>query len=133
MRWPHLLRVEAEPAELAPLVEALAAAGERAGWLELEEPPAVPPRLEAAGDAGVLRAVAVADGRSVAHKRLRGEPVLKDLVREHFRGCRVVFVRGEVEAPRLEPRGESWALTEPGGKTRILTADELLARWRKPV
>src|SRR5436309_2065242 len=105
LRRAHLLRIDEGPERFAALVAALAAAGMRAGWLDLagergESPPA-PGDLEAAAAAGVLRAVAVGrgprGGRSIAVKPLKGEPVLADLLREHFRGCALVLVRGELD------------------------------------
>jgi hypothetical protein len=142
MRGPHLLRVAAEPAAFAPLLAALAAAGLRAGWLELGPPGALgalgalPASLEAAATLGVARAVAAGGGRSVAVKALRGAPVLRDLLREHFAGCAVVLVAvavgadgggagagvdaaGAVRAEALAgaaalaPEGVGWRLTRP--------------------
>jgi hypothetical protein len=141
MRGPHLLRVAAEPAAFAPLLAALAAAGLRAGWLELGPPGALgasgalPASLEAAATLGMARAVAAGGGRSVAVKALRGAPVLRDLLREHFAGCAVVLVavaagggggagagsdaagavsaEGLAGAAALAPEGVGWRLTVP--------------------
>lgn len=59
MRLPHLFAVDEEPrvSGLAPLWAAAAAAGLRLGWLELGEPDPVSARLEAAAEAGAMRAV----------------------------------------------------------------------------
>lgn len=94
-----MLRVDQAPAAFEPLVSALSQKRQRVGWLELEAASAVP-SLDAAAQAGVLRAVAVGGGRCVAVKRLR-RPVLRDLLREHFSGCALVLVRvgGAAEPP----------------------------------
>ncbi len=129
----HLLRVERPAAEYAELIAAVRAEGLRVGWLEL--PPAapepLPAALAAAAELGVLRAVAVGGGRSVAVKPMRGEPVRRDLLREHFRGCTLVLVRGAVEAPILEPRDGGFTVTGAEGECH-LTSDQLAAALRKP-
>jgi hypothetical protein len=133
MKPPHLLRVEDSPEKFAPLVEAARALGLRIGWLELggtAHP--VPPVLEAAAGLSVLRAVEVGEGRTVAVKPLRGAPVLKDLLREHFRGCVLVLVRGEVEAPWLRVEGEGWVVAPPGAASRSYTPEKLAETLRKP-
>lgn len=134
----HLLRVTREADAFAGLIRALGETGERAGWLELAAPSSVPAELESAAGRGVLRAVAVGPGRSVAVKPLKGEPVLKDLLREHFRGCRLVLVRGDLASaktdpvPGLEPRGEDWLVTREGAESRAMTTDQLIAALAKP-
>ncbi|MGB6992830.1 MAG: hypothetical protein WBG00_06315, partial [Thermoanaerobaculia bacterium] len=65
-------------------------------------------------------------------KPVRGEPVLEDLLREHFLGCRLVLVAGDLELPRLEPDGEDWVVTLNDGSTQRLTTAQLVARLRKP-
>jgi hypothetical protein len=133
MRSPHLLRVAEEPARFAPLVAAARALGLRVGWLELDAVPGpVPGSLHSAADLGVLRAVAVGKGRSVAVKPLRGEPVLRDLLREHFQGCALVLVRGEIEAPTLRTEGDSWIVQPPGAASRSYTVEQLAASLRRP-
>lgn len=132
MKSPHLLRVEEGPERFAGLVEAARALGLRVGWLDLAT--AAPPvdGLEAAAGLGVLRAVSVGAGRSVAVKPLRGRPVLRDLLREHFQGCALVLVRGEVEAPRLSPGEEGWEVAPGGGAARRYDSEGLAAALRKP-
>ena len=133
MKSPHLLRVADAPERFAPLIAAAQALGLRIGWLELggtAHP--VPPVLEAAASLNVLRAVEVGKGRAVVVKPLRGAPVLKDLLREHFRGCALVLVRGEIEAPALRGEGEGWVVTPPGTASRRYTAEELAEALRKP-
>lgn len=130
----HLLRVERPVAELEELIAEVRNQGERVGWLELPpvRPEPVPAPLAAAAERGVLRAVAVGGGRSVAVKPIQGAPVLRDLLREHFRGCALVLVRGEVEAPLVEPRGDGWAVALADGVERRFTTEELVAALRKP-
>lgn len=138
----HLLRVERPATELADLITTVQARGHRVGWLEL--PPAgdpetasepLPNRLAAAAELGVLRAVAVGASRSVAVKPMRGAPVLRDLLREHFRGCTLVLVRGAIDAPLLEPRDGGFSVTADGADgsaVHHLTADRLAAALSKP-
>ncbi|PYQ57733.1 MAG: hypothetical protein DMF53_21875 [Acidobacteria bacterium] len=133
MKLPHLLRVEDPPERFAPLIEAARTLSLRTGWLELggtAHP--VPPVLEAAAGLGVLRAVEVGEGRTVAVKPLRGAPVLKDLLREHFRGCALVLVRGEVEAPGLRLEGEGFVVAPAGAASRSYTPEKLAETLRKP-
>lgn len=130
--YRHLLRVEAGAEHFAALVSAAREAGLRLGWLDLVAPPKPPPALEAAARLGVLRAVGVRGGRSVAVKPIRGAPVLRDLLREHFAGCAAVLVRGEVEAPLLRPVGERWRVEPSAGGEAGYTTDELLALLRRP-
>ena len=136
MKEPHLLRVDGGAEEFAPLAVDLAAAGMRLGWLELAAaaPGPLPGTLVAAAGLGVLRAVAVGPGLAVAVKPLRGAPVLRDLLREHFRGCVLVLVTGAaaVELPRLTPRGGGWLVEPAGGRPRELGTDELVAALRRP-
>ncbi len=136
MRFPHLLVVEAPPEAFATLVAAAAGDGARLGWLDWSPaPPLLPPDLEAAAALGVLRAVAVAPGRAVTVKPLAGPAVLRDLVREHFLGCRALLVRGAAPAAgwRLDPGpAGGWRLSAPGGAAETLTTAALLARLRRP-
>lgn len=137
LKSPHLLRVDDAPERFAPLIEAARALGLRIGWLELGgagHP--VPPVLEVAAGLGVLRAVEVGEGRTVAVKPLRGAPVLKDLLREHFRGCALVLVRGDLgdlkdlSSLRIEESG--WIVTPPGAASRSYPPEKLAEALRKP-
>ncbi|HEX3557027.1 MAG TPA: hypothetical protein VIA62_27705 [Thermoanaerobaculia bacterium] len=136
MKSPHLLRVTTPPDRFAPLIAAARTLDLRVGWLDLGPGPApIPPTLPAldmAADLGVLRAVAVGEGRAVSVKPLRGQPVLKDLLREHFLGCALVLVRGEVDAPALEPEEDGWRLLLAGNASRRLTTADLAESLRKP-
>jgi hypothetical protein len=155
MKAPHLLRVEEGPERFAPLFAALAAAGLRAGWLELRQPEAAErsepaaASLEAAAALGARRAVAAGGGRSVAWKALRGEPVLRDLLREHFLGCALVLVlaRGALapaaataaavplaEVPALFPAGDDgWRIARAGdAAVHHYDTSGLVAALRRP-
>jgi hypothetical protein len=132
VKEPHLLRVEQDPERFARLIEAAKTAGLRVGWLDLRRPDSLPADLEAAASAGAMRAVAVGEGRSLVVKPLRGEPVLRDLLREHFLGCALVLVRGEVEAPSLREDGERWTVAVPGEAARDYALGGLVAELRRP-
>jgi hypothetical protein len=135
VKSPHLLRVTVPPDRFASLIAAARALNLRIGWLDwpadASECP-VPSSLEVAADLGVLRAVAVGEGRTVSVKPLRGRPVLKDLLREHFLGCALVLVRGEVDASALEPDDDAWRLQVSEKAFRRLTTAELSEALRKP-
>ncbi len=131
MKRIHLLRVESGATALAALFAAARERGARLGWLELRRPGAADPGLEEAAAQGALRAVAAGSGRVVAVKPLRAEPVLGDLLREHFRGCLAVLVAGEIEAPVLKPREGGWEVVTGAG-TRRFTSETLLAALRRP-
>lgn len=133
MKSPHLLRVEDAPDRFASLIEAARALGLRTGWLDLGATPApLPEPLETAATLGVLRAVSVGEGRTVAVKPLRGAPVLKDLLREHFQGCALVLVRGEINAPTLKIEDDAWLVTPPGAASRRYATVDLALALRKP-
>ena len=133
MKSPHLLRVDDAPDRFAPLIDAARALGLRIGWLDLGGATApVPEALEAAAALSVLRAVAVGEGRTVAVKPMRGAPVLKDLLREHFRGCVMVLVRGEIEAASLRIEDGAWIVAPPGAASRRYATEELAMALRKP-
>ncbi|HXU29361.1 MAG TPA: hypothetical protein VN851_02190 [Thermoanaerobaculia bacterium] len=134
MKTPHLLRVEQGAAEYAPLFEAARALDLRIGWLELGEPAPgpVPSSLEAAAGEGALRAVAVGGGRTVVLKPMKGAPVLRDLLREHFRGCALVLVLGECgDVPRLSREGEGYRVAS-GAVVRAFDAAHFAEALRRP-
>jgi hypothetical protein len=132
LKAPHLLRVEEDPEQFAPVVEAARAEGLRVGWLELAEVAPLPEVLECAAGLGVLRAVAVGNGRTVAVKPMRGAPVLKDVLREHFLGCALVLVRGEVEAARLRLKDDGWVVEVQDQTGRAYSTEKLVAELRSP-
>jgi len=133
MKVPHLLLVEGDPTQFASLIEAVRSLGLRTGWLDLDGASSpIPETLDVAAGLGVLRAVSVGAGRSVAVKPLRGAPVLKDLLREHFQGCALVLLRGEAEAPALRIEDQAWIVTPPGSASRRYTVTDLAAALRKP-
>jgi hypothetical protein len=132
MSTPYLMRVEEGPERFAPLIEEARARGLKVGWLDLESAVTPPPDLESVAALGVLRAVSVSGGRTVSVKPLRGEPVLRDLIREHFRGCALVLVRGETDAPRLVSDGDAWTVQVAGLAARRLTTADLVAGLRRP-
>jgi hypothetical protein len=133
LKAPHLLRVSEPPERFAALLEETRAEGLRVGWLDLEgEVGPVPDVLESAAGLGVMRAVSVGAGRTVSVKPMRGAPVLRDVLREHFRGCSLVLVRGEVDAPALRPDGEGWMMDMPGFAGRPYRTSELVTAFRSP-
>ena len=83
---------------------------------------------------GALRAVAAGGGRVGRVKPLRGAPVLRDLLREHFLGCAVVLVRG-VDAGFPTPRhrrGELLRLELARARARDLDAAAAIAELLRP-
>lgn len=132
MKSPVLLAILGEASDFAALFAAARERGVRIGWLELESAAAPPATLAFAPAAGAFRAVAVGDRISVAVKPMKGAPVLRDLVREHFLGADVVLVKGVDLFPKLRPGDGGWKLTESPTNERRLSLDELFARMRKP-
>ena len=65
-------------------------------------------------------------------KPIRGPAVVDDLLREHFRGCRLVLVRGGEGLPRLEADGDGWRLATPGGWAVRRSTAELVADLGRP-
>ncbi|HVR30338.1 MAG TPA: hypothetical protein VMS86_12480 [Thermoanaerobaculia bacterium] len=135
----HALRVEEGSEAFRSLLVAVREQGERVGWLELDA--AARPDAAASAAAGAIgriledgawKAVVVEEGRSVAVKIRRGPPVLRDLLREHFRGCRVVLVRGDLALPTLRRRGADWDLEGLDGEVRRLGTMDLVRALRAP-
>ncbi len=132
MKRPVLLAIDGGVAEHAALVRGLADGGERVGWLDLGSAVAPPGDLEEAAAAGMLRAVAVGGNRVTTVKPVLGATVLDDLLREHFRGCRLVLVRGGENLVRLAADGDGWRLVPPVGPAVRQSTAELIASLRRP-
>ena len=130
MKRVHLLRVEADAKSFEGLVSAVRDDGGRVGWLELGD--ADPPwSLAGPTGAGVARAVAAGARHTISVKPRSGAPVLRDLVREHFLGCRVVLIRGEIDAPALTVDGETWTGVR-GDAAKSYSVEELVRALRAP-
>ena len=128
----HALRVAEDGAAFRSLFAAIRERGERAGWLELGAPPRAGGAIDGTVDDGAWKVVAVEPDRSVAVKTRRGPAVLRDLMREHFGGCRLVLVRGDAELPALRPRDDGWEVVGLDGEVRRFTTAELLRALRSP-
>jgi hypothetical protein len=127
--------------EFKSLVAAVRHEVGRVGWLELpaRAPAPLPEGLSPAAEVGIFRAVSVAEGRSVVVKPMRGTPVLRDLLREHYRGCVLVLVAAAADAlpelealPVLEPAGDAWEVRPPGQSPKRWSAEELARALRRP-
>jgi len=138
---PHLLRVDEPPERFAPLFAAARAEGLRIGWLDLyaaSAPDPLPAPLETAAALGALRAVAAAGDRTVAVKPMKGAPVLRDLLREHFRGCALVLIRSASLPPEtpeiavLRAVDDGWSVAAAGEAARAFTSAALAAALRRP-
>lgn len=133
MQRIHLLRVEETLAAFSSLFAAAAARKVRLGWLDLEPPEASPPgEVALAASAGARPAVEVAGRRVTSVRWLEGPPVLRDLLRRDFLGCRAVLVRGTTDAPLLVPEAEGWRVTSPGQAGRVWGAEQLLEALGHP-
>ena len=131
MKRIHLLSVDGRAEEYHELIEAIGADDRRVGWLDLGGTE-VPDALSAASKTGVLRAVGVVDGMTVAVKPRKGAVVMKDLLREYFVGCSVVLVRGGEGLPRLSAAESGWLVEVSGAAKRSLDTAGLVAALRKP-
>lgn len=158
MRVYDLLRVEEGPARFEELLRAAGEAGFKVGWLEWDGdssrplqtplqiplhiplhiplaaplPEPLPPSLEQAAMLGALRAVAVTAGGSVVVKRRQGPAVERDLVREHFAGCRLILAQGQLDIGRLSPVDGGWEVSALGGECRRYSTAELVRRLASP-
>ncbi|MEO1085609.1 MAG: hypothetical protein AAFY88_15320 [Acidobacteriota bacterium] len=143
MQRIHLLQVEADADVFAPLIAELARRGERAGWLDWrpgdDAQGVVTGPLADAADLGVLRAVSVDRSAAVSIKPASGPAVLRDVVREYFRGCRAVLVRSASPVQALDGGGPIPVLCRDGERFRVergggrfeLDAVELSDRLRR--
>lgn len=129
---PRLVQVSSTAGDFASLFKAANEAGVRIGWLDLIATPAVVPELSPAAEAGALRAVSVSGSRVLSLKTLAGAPVLRDVIREHFTGCRLLLIRGELDAPLLSPDRGGWLVRPLGGDDKVFSTEELLSALRRP-
>ncbi len=106
MKAPVLVAVDGPAEAYVALIEAATAAGVRIGWLVFDAVVDLPLPLASPALASVSRAVAVGAGRSIAVKPMRGQAVLRDLLREHFLGADVVLVAGSLEPGSLIRPGQ---------------------------
>jgi hypothetical protein len=129
-----LVAVDDEPQAFLPLFAAAEQRGVRVGWLDLASAVEIPEPLAGAMGAGAFKAIAAADGSSVAVKARRGAPVLRDLLREHFLGCALVLVRGRDGRPRLAAEAEAgtYRLELAPERTLRLDAAALVAELLRP-
>lgn len=132
MKTPHLLSVDEGLGAFSALISAASELGLRVGWLELGEDLEVGGCLEGAASSALLRAVAAGPKSTVVVKPRRGQAVLKDLLREHFRGAALVLVRTSVELSQLRSEGELWRLVPPSGSEVIWSTSELVRALRRP-
>lgn len=132
MKAPALVAVDEAPAAFRSLFEAARERGARVGWLDLSRPVEPPYELAEAASAGACKAVAARAGRSVTLKTTRGEPVLRDLLREHFLGCALVLVRGREGRPRLVPDADAFQLELAPERKLRLAAGPLLDELLRP-
>ncbi len=146
---PHLLRVaQTKMLEFAQVVAAMRQDGRRVGWLEWSpgaltdaptggRPETAPLPFPEAREVGVLRAVAVEAEQTVVVKPRRGTPVLRDVLREHFRGASLVLVHSpkgleEAEIPLLEKTPGGWRIVMPDATSSEMTTEALVAALRRP-
>lgn len=140
MKTIHLLRTEPGSGfdSFHSLIDAVHSDGGRVGTLRWRpEASTGDQALIEAATGALLRAVDVTASGSVAHKPRTGPPVLRDVVREHFRGCRVVLVEGEAAGelatlPRISATADDRYRVETGDSNRQASASELAARLRQP-
>lgn len=121
---PDLLRVVSSHESFLELFSAGRARKVLIGWLDLESASRPPSDLAEAAANGALRAVSITGRDVVSVKRLGGSPVLRDVVREHFTGCRLLLVRGDVEAAVLAPASGGWTVQwQEKGEASFSTAE----------
>ena len=132
MKMPHFLRVDEGLEAYSELISAASKEGLRVGWLEWGDDFEVGGSLAGAASMDLLRAVAVGPRSTVVVKPRRGQAVLRDLVREHFRGAVLVLVRGAVEATELRSEGELWRLVPSTGDEVLWQTKELVGALRRP-
>ncbi len=135
MKRVHLLRTRIAASDCEPLLAAATEVGVRVGWLDLESVADSPPELEQAAASGAFRAVGVIEGRVLTVKPVRGALVITDLLREHFAGCRLVVIRGdlpETAAPELMLAKSGYRVRFEDGTEKEFAADALAKALRRP-
>ena len=136
MKRIHLLRVDpgSDVKDFRSLIDAVRADGGRVGWLRWR--PEERADDQGPNTTGLLRHVEIDAAGSVARKSRTGPAVLRDVLREYFRGCRVVLVAGEgvgelAELARLTVSGDGFQV-ESGESVREMSAEDLASRLRRP-
>lgn len=115
--------------EFAPLIAAVRHDGGRVGWLDWTPHRILDSsRLDRAAESGLLRSVAVDARGSVAVKPRSGPPTLRDVVREHFRGCALVLVAAPT-ADDLEDASRRPEASSPLSSSPLLEPSDD-GRWR---
>lgn len=132
MKLIHVLRTSISATECGALFAAAAALDVRVGWLDLESGAGAPPELEEAAASGAFRSVGVAGDRVLTVKPMRGPTVLKDLLREHFVGCRLVVTRGHLDAPELLVAPGGYRVRFEDAAEKDYSAEALAKALRKP-
>ena len=131
MKRIHLLHV-VEPADVfESLIQAASNVALRIGWLDYAtlEPPQ---SLASAITAGAFRAVSAGGRTTIAAKTRRGPARERDLIREYFRGCRLVLVAGDTTAPLLRTRELGWVVVPADGRELEFTTASLIEALRRP-
>lgn len=125
MKRIHCLRYGGESEVLGDLIAAADSRGLRVGYLDLDS--MEPAKLYEACEPLGAKTVWVGESANLIFKRRRGPGVIKDLLREYFRGFDLVLVKGEVEFPILSAVDGEWRLTF-SEKQKRLTTSRLLDR-----
>ncbi len=132
MKHIHVLRTTGDAADFRALFASSSALGVRVGWLDLDTEAGPPPQLEEVAELGVFRVVGVTAKRVVTVKPMHGATVLKDLLREYFVGCRLVVIRGELDAPELLAIPSGYRVRFEDGDEKDFSSDALARALLKP-
>ena len=125
MKRIHCLNYGGDEGKLGELITTATSRGLRLGFLDLETQEQVALYQEQVTPWAKI--VQVGERANLTLKRRRGPWILKDLLREHFRGFDLVLVKGAAEFPELSVVNKEWLLSFPGKKMRLST-DRLLDR-----
>ncbi len=120
MKRIHCLRYGGESGALGELIAAADSRSLRVGFLDLEAEE--PVNLYEAREPSWAKTVWVGKRANLVLKRRRGPWVLKDVLREYFRGFDLVLVKGEVEFPELSAVDGEWCLTFLEKEKRLSTS-----------